>query len=326
MIRPDTPAGSRKAWGDDAVDVRCRKPVVVGAVTVETEIDGAENRADAALNVVWHLAELGLNPLLVTRVGDDGPGRSVLRCLRDWGLDTEGIQIDPTLPTLDDRAGRPDGGEGRCAYDALTSVEAAKAITPHAPAMVYQAPTAVRSETALAVVTHIQTATGAPFFVDLDLDATWLTARDVRRVLLGAKWLRIPADHLDDMVRPTAGPTRGSSDQVTAARAIQRSYALEAVIVDQRGLPSLAVAGDEIVRGSPRYIDPSALPPRIRDAVASALVAGFLAGLPISLALPRAVKHAMTVTRDRTRRNRESKTIESSGGVRDHNDDQGARE
>jgi fructokinase len=300
--------------------------VVVGAVTVETEIDGVDNPAGTALNVVWHLAELGLNPLLVTRVGDDDSGHAVLKCLRDWGLDAEGIQIDPTLPTSDDRAGRPDGGEARCAYDALTSVEAAKAITPHAPSMVYQAPTAVRSETALAVLNHIQTATGAPFFVDLDLDATWLTARDVRRVLLGARWLRIPADHLDDMVRPTAGPARGSSDQVTAARAIQRSYALETVIVDQRGLPTLAVAGDEIVRGSPRHIDPSALPPRIRDAVASALVAAFLAGLPISLALPRAMKHAITVARHWTCRDVGSKTMQYAGVMREHSDDQGARE
>jgi sugar/nucleoside kinase (ribokinase family) len=262
----------------------------------------------------------------VTRVGDDGPGRSVLRCLRDWGLETEGIQIDPTLPTSSDRAERP-GGEGvKCAYDELTSVAAAKAIAPHSPSLVYQAPSAVQSQPGLAVLNHIQTATGAPFFVDLDLDATWLTARDVRRVLLGAKWLRIPFDHLDDMVRPTAGPARGSSDLVTAARAIQRSYALETVIVDQRGLPTLAVAGDEIVHGSPRHIEPSALPPRIRDAVAAALVAGILAGLPIALALPRAVKHAMTVARDRARRDTESKAVNFAGGAQDHNEDQGAFE
>lgn len=53
----------------------------------------------APLNVAYHLASLGKQVALFSRVGDDQLGRTALESIQRLGLATSAIQTDPALPT-----------------------------------------------------------------------------------------------------------------------------------------------------------------------------------------------------------------------------------
>ena len=53
----------------------------------------------APLNFTYHLTKLGQAPKLLSRIGADEPGKSLLDQLRVMGIDTGSIQVDPRFPT-----------------------------------------------------------------------------------------------------------------------------------------------------------------------------------------------------------------------------------
>ena len=83
--------------------------------------------------MLYEVITLGDRPRLISRVGDDQPGREVLRAMQGWGMSTAGVQTDGEHPTgqvtveiVDDEPHYrivPD-----CAYDFI----AAEAVEPAA--------------------------------------------------------------------------------------------------------------------------------------------------------------------------------------------------
>jgi len=53
----------------------------------------------APMNVAYHLMKLGLDPALITRVGEDSNGRNLVRLMETQEMSTEFFQIDFELPT-----------------------------------------------------------------------------------------------------------------------------------------------------------------------------------------------------------------------------------
>ena len=53
----------------------------------------------APMNVAYHLKKLGVDPLLITRVGLDDYGRKLIDLLGNAGIDTDFCQIDGTRET-----------------------------------------------------------------------------------------------------------------------------------------------------------------------------------------------------------------------------------
>ncbi len=87
----------------------------------------------APLNFAAHATRLGLQARLVSRVGDDARGRRALQALRDRGIDTSLVQVDPTLPTgiaattLDPSGSACYRFPAPCAWDALAASDEAMA-------------------------------------------------------------------------------------------------------------------------------------------------------------------------------------------------------
>jgi hypothetical protein len=209
--------------------------------------------------------------------------------------DVTGVQIDRVLRTWNDESQQRDFAT--CAYGGLASDTAVNTIRDVNPSLVFQATSAVRSERSLQALTDIQWATGVPFFIDLDLDETWLTARDMRRGLLGAKWLRIKAADLPAMNRPSATYKGRQPELLTAAQSVRSAFALETVIVDHHGLPTLIVAGTQVVQGGRRWQEPRGSSAQQRAQVAAAaLVAGVISGLSVRELLRRATNQALAFT------------------------------
>jgi fructokinase len=75
------------------------RPVVFGKVLFDRFPDDTAVLGGTPFNVAWHLQGLGHDPLFLSRVGRDGPGRQVGQAMRHWGMDTTGLQTDADYPT-----------------------------------------------------------------------------------------------------------------------------------------------------------------------------------------------------------------------------------
>ena len=72
---------------------------VVGEVVFDLFPGGGRVLGGAPFNVAWHLQAFGNRPQLISRVGDDEPGREVLQAMQAWGMSIAGVQIDHEHPT-----------------------------------------------------------------------------------------------------------------------------------------------------------------------------------------------------------------------------------
>ncbi|HKL33065.1 MAG TPA: carbohydrate kinase [Tangfeifania sp.] len=62
-------------------------------------LPGGKQPGGAPMNVAIHLKKLGLNPTIVSRIGNDEPGIELKHFLEKWGLDTRFVAIDQNLNT-----------------------------------------------------------------------------------------------------------------------------------------------------------------------------------------------------------------------------------
>ncbi len=73
--------------------------VAIGEVLWDRLPDGRRILGGAPCNVACHALALGGEASLITRVGDDAIGAEIMDEIRERGLPTSGISIDPQAPT-----------------------------------------------------------------------------------------------------------------------------------------------------------------------------------------------------------------------------------
>jgi len=76
------------------------RPLVIGLGEVIWDLlPAGKQLGGAPANFAYHAHALGAEVLVVSRVGNDAPGREILDRLHDLGLRTDGITTDPSAPT-----------------------------------------------------------------------------------------------------------------------------------------------------------------------------------------------------------------------------------
>jgi fructokinase len=249
------------------------RPAVVGRVGTFAAADGVEFAGQSVLNVVWHLHAMGFKPLLITRVGRDAEGRRIVRQLEDIGIDTEGVQIDDSLPTSGRTAHRA-SGNSCCAWEALDPKSVAGILRKTEARLLFHGVASMRSESIQQALNTVKSRTAVPHFVDIDLDRSTSLEKAVRRTLLGVKWIRVDAVHLRELIEDFEVTT--SRSPLNQALAVQARFALEGIVVEHCGLPILGIWPDRVTRGT---VSPPAEPtflPGGRDAATAALIVGLL--------------------------------------------------
>ena len=269
---------------------RTGHPVIIGRVGTFCAADGVEFSGRAVLNVLRHLQSLGLEPLLITRIGNDAEGRQISQYLEQCGIDLAGIQIDDSLPTSGGTVTSSEREVPSCAWEALDSKSAVNVIDRINPPILFHGVTATSTGTVQNSLNAVQSRTAVPFFVDFDLGRTKLAAHSVRRALLGVKWIRADAEALPELVENSGVSTPRSA--LDEALKVQARFALEGIVVGQRGLPILGVWPDRVARVtiSPPA-DPSFLPGG-RDAATAALIVGLMLGWSVHAMIDRAAQFA----------------------------------
>ena len=265
------------------------RPLLFGEVLHDCFPDGSRVLGGAPFNVAWHLRALGLDPYLVSRVGNDAAGRAVLAAMQGWALDVAGVQIDPERPT-GQVAVRLDDGDPHFEILADQSYDRIACLAEPPPdiGLLYHGTLALRHPVSRAALSHLRESIAAPVFVDVNLRDPWWDTELVADALDGARWCKLNDAELARLAGP-GEPARAAA-RLIARHGLERVFvtlgAAGAVAVDAAGatlavVPPIDVAVVDTVGAG--------------DAFAAAVIAGLLGGWPVARTLWRAQRLAAAV-------------------------------
>ncbi len=215
------------------------RPVVFGEVLFDHFPDGSRVLGGAPFNVAWHLQAFGLEPLVVSRVGDDPEGQEVQDAMVGWGMDLAGLQEDDSHSTgavqITIDAGQPNFDIlPHQAYDFIDpSLLPARTET----SVLYHGSLALRGEVARRALEELRARSSAPAFMDVNLRPPWWDAETVSSLMREAKWVKLNDDELRKLT--------AESDRLQERAAfLQKDCGLELVVVTRGAAGALAHTAD----------------------------------------------------------------------------------
>lgn len=265
-------------------------PLIFGEVLFDCFADGQRILGGAPFNVAWNLQALGLEPFLVSQVGDDPLGREIKGAMLGWGMNTAGLGLDSAHPT-----GRVDVTlkNGEPSYNIVENsawdfIEAS-ALPPHAPSLLYQGSLATRNRTSAQTAQLIRENTQAPLFVDVNLRDPWWSSDKTLDLLKSASFAKLNQDEIKTLFGY-------KYDLEQTAKVVRAQMSLDLLIITLGGEGAMAInSTDEIVRvepqGNPHIVDTVGA----GDAFASVCIAGLMLKWDLNSTLARAQEFASSV-------------------------------
>lgn len=270
------------------------RPILFGEILYDRLPDGHRRLGGAAINVAVHLAGLGADPLLISRVGRDAAGERALLELARFDVDTSGVQVDLRRPT-----GRCEvelvRGEPRfeiaetAAFDAIDAEAAVEACQDEGATILYHGVLATRGERSRRALFAVRAAAPVPRVVDVNLRPPWTPVNRALDLAQGAAWLKMNREELGELLERE--PSSSEPELTVDARGLLfRVDASCLVVTDGAAGARLFGASGEVAR-----VRPSRLPAKqfvdsvgAGDAFAAVLVFGALSGWPADRTLRRA--------------------------------------
>lgn len=264
---------------------------IFGEVLFDLFEDGSEVLGGAPFNVAWNLAGLGVDPLLLSRVGDDELGERMRSAMDRWGLTTSGLQTDPAHPTGTVEI-TLEGTEprfeivGNRAYDHITWDELPRG---SAPSILYLGSLALREGTSRATAHRLVEHHRPRIFVDINLRPPWWDPERVEWLLDIADVVKLNALELSELAR------RDDREESQAHEVLDRSRADQLWVT--RGAHGAAVYLPGGSRHETRAGRPSGVVDTVGagDAFSSVLLLGQLESWNLTDTLARARELAAAV-------------------------------
>jgi len=220
------------------------RPVLFGELLLDHFPDGSVVLGGAPLNVACHLRGLGIQPLLISRIGEDEGGRLVQEALRDWDLDERGVQTDRERPTGAVQV-QIEGGDPVFriqpdrAYDFIEAHDVPQ--FPMGGAILYHGTLAVRNPVSHQALDYLIKRHRPPIFLDVNLRSPWWRAEDLRALLERANWIKLNAQELDSVTDIYGLPGKFPEERAEALRAL---CGAEYVVVTQGEWGAFAVCAN----------------------------------------------------------------------------------
>jgi fructokinase len=270
------------------------RPLIFGEVLFDQFEDGSSVLGGAPFNVAWHLQAFGMQPLFVSRVGDDSYGRRIRDEMQKWGMSTAGLQKNSTYatglvsvtikndePSFDILADR--------AYDHIS----ADALPPVKPSLIYHGSLAVRHPDSAAALSTIKQRFNAPVFIDVNLRPPWWQHETLKSLLSDATWAKLNNDEIDTLIEGKATP-------LEKARELLQRFNVETVILTLGAEGAIALT----LNGEHSKVAPSQALNIVDtvgagDAFSSVCILGYLKQWPVSTALKRAQTFASAIVQIR---------------------------
>ena len=266
-------------------------PLIFGEVLFDCFPDGREVLGGAPFNVAWNLQAFGLAPLLISRVGNDLPGRRIREKMDFWHMDISGLQTDSSCPTgkvqieiVNDEP-RFTILPGQ-AYDCISPPKTG--ITGKA-SFLYHGSLALREQVSRNALDVLKHQYSCPVFVDVNLREPWWDSQFVHSLIEDAAWVKMNEDELKQLF-PGSGALENS-----CFRLLER-FNLDAVFVTRgaKGAAAFSRGGDiaTIEPGAGTVIVDTV---GAGDAFSSVLLLGLTNGWSMKMILKRAQQFASAV-------------------------------
>ncbi|MDZ7754699.1 MAG: carbohydrate kinase [Gammaproteobacteria bacterium] len=268
------------------------KPIVFGEVLFDHFPDGSRVLGGAPFNVAWHLQALGLDPLFISRVGDDALGNEIRAAMKGWGMTTAGLQQDSSHPTGTVEVSLEDGEPAydivpQRAYDYISS----GAFPPAASAagIIYHGTLATRDDVSQSALDDLLAHGEAPVFLDVNLRDPWWQRDPVLARIHRADHLKLNEDELDALL-PDAMPL------AQRVRGIMDAFDLTTVVVTRGSAGAEGFSRDGgTAMAAPKAVVDVVDTVGAGDSFAAVLITGLLQGWPLQDTLDRAQDMASAI-------------------------------
>lgn len=286
---PDTSLSSRRSgatvalFGEVLADVFPERSVLGGA----------------PFNVARHLKAFGLNPVLITRTGNDALRDELLQTMVASGMETVGVQCDQNRPTGQVKV-HFEAGTHRFeilpeqAYDHIHATVARMVALSVHPRLVYFGTLAQRHAASRSALKMLLNSTSVPTFFDVNLRAPWYDAQILRRSLRQADTVKLNDEEMAVLADLFALP----GDTLAGhARAFMQMFDIGQVLVTCGGKGAWLVQR----KGEDVSMIPNGAPISVVDTVgagdgfSAVFILGKLQGWPVELTLARAHEFAAAI-------------------------------
>lgn len=264
------------------------RPVVFGEVLFDSFPDGRDVLGGAPFNVARHLQGFDLQPLFISRVGDDSRGEQVRAAMLEWGMDTVGLQCDTQHPTGSVRIAMQGTQHSfdilpQQAYDYIDAAQALPLVQQQNISLLYFGSLIEREPVSRNTLKQLRSLP-VPLFSDVNLRAPWWQPNEVVRLLQGVNWVK-----LNDEEIAALGFT---GELESAAQQMRNHFELELLVVTRGENGALFVTADEVLHGEPVAVKQLVDTVGAGDSFSAVVLLGMLRGWPLGKTLGHALEFA----------------------------------
>jgi len=264
--------------------------VVFGEVLFDCFPDGGRILGGAPFNVAWHCQAFGLQPLLISRVGNDPLGREVRSAMLDWGMDTSGLQTDSDHATGVVDVSFHDGEPSykiveNSAWDFIDH-QATPEINKYN--VLYHGSLALRNPVAASSLAYLKQQCSKSIFIDVNLRPPWWDQSLIDNIIQNGQWIKLNVDELALMVPQ-------EEDTEARIRYLLAHLDVELIIVTRGDAGAIAATHNEWCSVQPDTTSHVVDTVGAGDAFSSVLLLGILKTWPLQKILNRAQQFASAV-------------------------------
>lgn len=279
-------------------------PIVYGEVLFDQFADGGRILGGAPFNVAWHLQGFGLHPLLISRIGQDPLGDEILMAMKDWGMNTQGVQRDQSRATGTVAVTMINGEPAYdivadVAYDHIFEATARQILSDFQPSMLYHGTLAIRTQgaqyTLQSLRESLHDSMGIPIFVDINLRPPWWTRERNEILIKGINWLKLNQDELQQLCDRPLMPL----EYPEAARELIRNHDIDSVILTIGQEGAMAISASEQHSAHPAWVQDVVDTVGAGDAFSAVVMLGISRGWGQLLILQRATSFAAAICQQR---------------------------
>jgi fructokinase len=268
--------------------------VIFGEVLFDCFPDGTRVLGGAPFNVAWHCQAFGLQPLFISRVGNDPLGQEVRSAMRNWGLDASGLQLDSAHAT-----GIVDVSfnDGEPAYEIVENSawdfidhQATPQIDKHS--VLYHGSLALRNSVAANSLAGLKQQCAKSIFIDVNLRPPWWDLSLMQNIMQSGQWIKLNVEELAFIVPQQA-------DVESRVEFLLANTNVKLVVVTRGADGAIAATQDETCAVQPDAISHVVDTVGAGDAFSSVLLLGLYKAWPLQEILNRAQQFASAVVKQR---------------------------
>ena len=248
----------------------------------------------APFNVAWHLQAFGAAPKFISRIGTDKAGSTILACMSEWGLETQGIQRDNIHPTGKVQVWFENNEPhydivADSAYDFIDATLFGEKANQ---GILYHGSLAIRQPVSKAALQQLKANHQGKIFVDINLRPPYWQKETVQSLLLDADWVK-----LNDAELMLLQPDEQNVQQ--AMQAFYKQFELETLVVTCGEQGAIAINQHGIISVTPAVNIELIDTVGAGDAFSSVLILGMIKNWSLKLALTRAQDFASAIVGQR---------------------------